>query len=199
MPHQFRAEETRLRILAAARTCFSRYGYNGASVSDICSEAGVTKGAFYYHFDSKLDLFLELQRIWLGKFDAQLARSTGANRPVSQRLIELQELTRGIFSGSENYLPMVLEFSLEAIRHPKIQQDIIEHYRHFVELFTQLLEEGCSDGSIATGHPGRTARMLIGMVIGMILQGLMDPSSADWGSEIQDSVREFLSYLQPDR
>jgi hypothetical protein len=39
--------------------------------------------------------------------------------------------------------------------------------------------------------------MLIGMVIGMILQGLMDPTAVDWGSEIRQSVREFLEFLQP--
>ena len=47
MAQQIRAEETRSRILEAAQNCFSRKGYDAASVSDICREAGITKGAFY--------------------------------------------------------------------------------------------------------------------------------------------------------
>jgi len=68
MPQQPRAEETRTRILNAAQLCFSRYGYDAASVADICKEAGVTKGAFYYHFETKQALFLELLNRWLKQF-----------------------------------------------------------------------------------------------------------------------------------
>ena len=55
-----RSEETRARILAAAREVFAAKGYEGASVSDIASAAGFTKGAFYSSFPSKEALFLEV-------------------------------------------------------------------------------------------------------------------------------------------
>jgi AcrR family transcriptional regulator len=45
------------RILDAAATLFTHYGYDKTTVSDIAQEAGVSKGAIYLHFESKDDLF----------------------------------------------------------------------------------------------------------------------------------------------
>ncbi|MEW9532073.1 ScbR family autoregulator-binding transcription factor [Microbispora sp. NPDC049125] len=57
---QQRAEITRSAILDAAATVFDEHGYAAASLSDIISQAGVTKGALYFHFPSKEELAREL-------------------------------------------------------------------------------------------------------------------------------------------
>lgn len=56
MARQERAEQTRNAILEAAASRFDAVGFLGASLSDILTEAGVTKGALYFHFKSKEDL-----------------------------------------------------------------------------------------------------------------------------------------------
>lgn len=56
MARQERAEQTRKAILEAAASRFDAVGFLGASLSDILAEAGVTKGALYFHFKSKEDL-----------------------------------------------------------------------------------------------------------------------------------------------
>ena len=63
--HQLRSTETQERILSAAETAFASQGYDGTSVSAICEAAGVSKGAFYHHFDSKQAVFLQLLDRWL--------------------------------------------------------------------------------------------------------------------------------------
>lgn len=50
---QARAAATRRRILDAAITLFAENGYGETGLADILQRAGVSKGAFYYHFDSK--------------------------------------------------------------------------------------------------------------------------------------------------
>ena len=49
--------ERRGRILDAAAEQFSDRGYDGASINRIIEEAGISKGALYYYFDDKEDLF----------------------------------------------------------------------------------------------------------------------------------------------
>ena len=48
-----RKDNRRARILDAAAHCFSRAGYEGTSVRDISSAAGILPGSMYYHFASK--------------------------------------------------------------------------------------------------------------------------------------------------
>ena len=55
MGPQKRGEETRSRILDAAQGCFVQHGYDATGVAEICRSAGLSKGAFYHHFPSKLD------------------------------------------------------------------------------------------------------------------------------------------------
>nr|CAD6438038.1 TetR family transcriptional regulator [Rhizobium sp. Q54] len=54
------AAETRAAILAAAEKMFFEKGVSNTRLEDIASAAGVTRGAVYWHFASKTDLFLEL-------------------------------------------------------------------------------------------------------------------------------------------
>ena len=72
-------EKTRQRILDAAAVVFRRQGFQAGSVDDVMSEAGLTAGGFYAHFESKDDLFaaalvdtLRQARIVYGKDDEQL-------------------------------------------------------------------------------------------------------------------------------
>jgi TetR/AcrR family transcriptional regulator, acrAB operon repressor len=51
------AEETRQRILDAAEQVFQRQGVSRTSLSHIAAEAGVTRGAIYWHFKNKVDLY----------------------------------------------------------------------------------------------------------------------------------------------
>ncbi|HEX2148264.1 MAG TPA: TetR family transcriptional regulator [Pseudorhizobium sp.] len=54
------AAETRAAILAAAEMMFFEKGVSNSRLEDIASAAGVTRGAVYWHFANKTDLFLEL-------------------------------------------------------------------------------------------------------------------------------------------
>ena len=55
---QQRSEETRNAIIEAAETLFTQQGYTAAGVAEICEAAGVSKGAFYHHFETKQAVFL---------------------------------------------------------------------------------------------------------------------------------------------
>ena len=56
MAKQDRAIQTRDSIVTGAAKIFYRVGYAGASISMIAEEAGVTKGALYFHFSAKEDI-----------------------------------------------------------------------------------------------------------------------------------------------
>jgi AcrR family transcriptional regulator len=55
-----RREETREDLIAAAARVFARRGFHGTSLDAIAEEAGYSRGAVYYNFADKEELFLEL-------------------------------------------------------------------------------------------------------------------------------------------
>ncbi len=50
-------ERSRAAILQAAATLFRQRGFNGVSIDELCNAAGLTRGTFYAHFQSKSALF----------------------------------------------------------------------------------------------------------------------------------------------
>src|SRR3954454_19092163 len=50
----------RKQILAGARRAFARWGYDGATVARLEAETGLSHGAIFNYYGSKLDLFAEL-------------------------------------------------------------------------------------------------------------------------------------------
>ncbi len=198
MTHQIRASETRSKIVHAAQTCFSRSGFEASSVSDICREAGVTKGAFYYHFASKQALFIELLNTWLDNLDHQLNRIRAESTNVPDSLLEMAESTKTIFDDSSNYLSIFLEFWLYSLRDPQIWQLVIEPYRRYFAFFSRYLSQGMHEGSIHPANPDLAARALLSMAMGIILQGLMDPQATDWNQTARESIRLLLEGLKRD-
>jgi AcrR family transcriptional regulator len=53
-------QQTRVRVLAAARQLFSMHGYEGATIRDIAAAANMSTGAVFANFADKYDLFREI-------------------------------------------------------------------------------------------------------------------------------------------
>src|SRR6478736_2096525 len=58
----------RSQILHGARRAFARWGYDGATVPKLEQEIGLSHGAIFSYFPTKLDLFVALAREDLGRF-----------------------------------------------------------------------------------------------------------------------------------
>ena len=66
------AQRTRTRILASALSLFAKKGYEHTTFTDIADRLTMTKGAVYWHFESKERLLVELVEEALAKFRRQL-------------------------------------------------------------------------------------------------------------------------------
>ena len=73
-------DQSRTKILEAARQLFRSHGFEGASIDQVMGAAGLTRGAFYAHFDSKDDLVQHVLAIEAGLVKA-LHRAADADDP----------------------------------------------------------------------------------------------------------------------
>lgn len=80
---------TRVRILQAAAGLFIQHGFKGVGIDAIMQHAGLTRGAFYAHFDSKSDLYSQAIRFAAQQGKARLERAReGRTSPIESYLSE---------------------------------------------------------------------------------------------------------------
>jgi AcrR family transcriptional regulator len=89
MTKQSRSENTRLHLVRSAAELFDRNGFPGATVDDVSRAAGVTKGAFYFHFSSKDELAGAIQAEACALLKAAMYRTVASGVPAVQSVVNL--------------------------------------------------------------------------------------------------------------
>jgi AcrR family transcriptional regulator len=189
---QKRSEATRNNILQAAMQLFASRGYDATSVAQICQAAGVSKGAFYHHFPSKQAVFVALLDNWLNVLDEQIAALVSQAGSIPEGLVQMASVSEDVFKSARGQLPMFLEFWRESSHDPLVWNATIEPYRHYTNLFSGLIERGIQEGSLEPVDPQTTARVLLALVLGIILQGVMDPEGAAWNDVLREGIQLIM-------
>src|SRR6266566_5158427 len=90
-PRVERPEPSRKQLMAAAIDCFARLGYQGTTIDRIARDAGVTKGAVYYHFRDKEELLFEAVKDRIGGFEQHVLEKVKVT-PAPDALTRLREV-----------------------------------------------------------------------------------------------------------
>lgn len=131
---------TRQRLVDTALRHFYRDGFRNVGIDRILGEVGISKTAFYKHFDSKDALMLavlEAQNIWLQETFRTLVREQGGQSPLAQlhalldvveRIIESDEFQGCIFVNAAMEFPLAHEPAHQAAAQNKaaIEQLVFE-------------------------------------------------------------------------
>jgi AcrR family transcriptional regulator len=185
---QVRSEETRNRILQSALKLFSETGYDATGVAGICGAAGVSKGAFYHHFETKQSVFLQLLEDWLQQLDADLQAALVEAPTVVDGLLGMAARTRGVFAAADGRLSILLEFWSQARKDPVVWERAIAPFRRYRETFALIIRKGVAEGSLQPVDADKAAQTLMSLAVGMVLQGVLDPKGARWDRVIQDTI-----------
>ncbi|HEU5073085.1 MAG TPA: TetR/AcrR family transcriptional regulator [Polyangiaceae bacterium] len=93
--------DARTRLLDAARDRIRAQGYAATTVDDLCREAGVTKGAFFHHFESKEALGVAVAKQWTEATTALFAAAPyHAPADPLQRVMAYIEYRKQLVTGS---------------------------------------------------------------------------------------------------
>ena len=80
-------QQTRVKVLAAARKLFSESGYEGATIRDIAAAAGMSTGAVFANFTDKSDLFREIMVADMESLAAVMREAAIKGRTVDDALL----------------------------------------------------------------------------------------------------------------
>lgn len=190
-----RSQETRNRILAVAEQSFADHGYDVTSVDSICHAAGVSKGAFYHHFPSKGSVFVALLNAWLAELDRQFAVMQTGTVSVPQQVAAMAAGVNEIYHVAGTKWNILLEFWAKSKADPEVAHSTVDMIRRYQGFFQQVLERGVSEGSLQLKDPKLAATVMLSVVLGLLLQGILDPEGQDWGALMQRTLAELMASM----
>ncbi len=190
-------QNTREAIVEASMRLFARRGYHGTSIARIAEATGLTKGALYWYFKGKEDLFLTvLDRIrddWRQTVISRVEDAAGA----FDRLDRLFDATSEMLTSTENPRSMHL-FLVSAGAQPEMAafEDAIKSaYDDYVKLVADTIRAGQQEGEILREIDAESAALgIIGCLEGMALQARLHPP-ATVAAAIAEMKRHFARSL----
>jgi AcrR family transcriptional regulator len=167
--------KTRSSLLRSAAKLICRKGITEASVDDIATEAGYTKGAFYANFKSKEEMFLvmldERYATELERLEAHLP----GEEPVEEVRQSAEDFIRFIRSDPE-WPRLYFEFVVYAARNPEFREELATRNRAMRERIAEVIRNWVADFSTAAPFPFEDiARMLFCLADGFLVQRLIEP------------------------
>ncbi|HDP90331.1 MAG TPA: TetR/AcrR family transcriptional regulator [Thioalkalivibrio sp.] len=122
-----KGSRTRERILEAAHDLVMRQGYAATSIDQILEAAGITKGAFFYHFKSKASLAQALVERYAafeeGMMRDILARAEKLSADPLQQVLIVVGLMEELFEGLEGPHPGCL-FASYCYQNELLDEDV---------------------------------------------------------------------------
>ncbi|MER6694253.1 TetR/AcrR family transcriptional regulator [Streptomyces minutiscleroticus] len=163
------------KLVEHAEAVFRRQGFNGASVQDITTAAGVPKGSFYNHFKSKQELAAEIVRRYSGATDfGALGDAGDRDRTAPERLrahfVAQAERTRA--TGVEYGCLLVTMASDTPTTGDEVRSAVLDGFDGWTGALAAVIEQGQQAGEIVSSRPAHDlAAFLIDAFEGGALRG----------------------------
>ena len=170
-------ERRRAEILEAARRCFARDGFAGATLQDVFTESGLSAGAVYGYFQSKHDLVLAIAE------DRHAEERAALAAPADQDVIDaLKSLMQRFFdaylnNGAEMKRRISLITWAEALFYDAVRASVRQGVDEPRDALAALLRRGQREGSVRRNlNVDAMTASMVAMLQGLVLQKLWDPA-----------------------
>lgn len=182
MAQQERAVRTRRAVLEAAATVFADHGYTAATVADILKTAGVTKGALYFHFDSK-------EALARGVLEVQ------TEQPLPKQEIKLQEMVDVAMTVAHQLLhDPVLRAGARLSADPIGRKHYGSAWPLWIDVLTEIVSEARQRGeTLSHVMPREVAELVVSAFNGVQLYSQLEYNLQD----VEQRVSVLLQYLLP--
>jgi TetR/AcrR family transcriptional repressor of uid operon len=151
------------RILDAARHCFVCYGFQGASMQQICGEAGMSPGALYRYFPSKEAIIREITEADR-RDDAELFAAMFENPDVVEGVVEAA-MGHIRHVRDRDMAALFAEIRAESTRNEMIRATCMEHQGEISDKFRAYVAGAIERGEIEP-VAGIDALMAMFMIVG---------------------------------
>lgn len=175
-------EQRREQILAGARRCFAEHGFEGATVSRLEAETGLSRGAIFHHFADKDALFLELARQ-----DTEAMSETIATQGLVQ-------VMRNIVTAPEDYswLGTRLEVARRVRTDAHFRAQWSGHQKVLDDALSTRLSGQRESGRLRDDFPDQVIFTYLDIVLDGLISHLAAGRSAEYATQVLDLVEQSV-------
>jgi TetR/AcrR family acrAB operon transcriptional repressor len=190
------AAATRQALLDAALKVFSQKGYAAARLEDVAEQAGVTRGAVYWHFKNKADLYNTLVSETLGGIQRVVDRAVGKGGTflAIQRRVMVYVIT--LLEEDATYRAVQELMILKTGYEPELAEGLIkkrEAMRQIEEEIAGYFRIGIQAGELrADLDPLIAARAMLAYINGITLNWLVDQQAFSLRASAPALVEVFM-------
>jgi AcrR family transcriptional regulator len=191
------SEERRAQIIAAALACFTRQGYVNTTMDDIVAESGLSKGAIYWYFKSKDDLFEAAANSVLERVAEKSLQAIQACETSTERLRVGAQSMVEVCREIEGYFGLVIEFWTQSERGDEavaFWAEIIAQYRLGIKA---LFDMGVEAGEFKPVDTDALAWMIMAAYDGLAAYHMMMPD-IDMEKTSEGFIEALLKGLEAD-
>ena len=145
---QQKREATLRQLIEAGYACFLDKGFAATRIEDIVERAGFTRGAFYFHFKTKEEVFFQVLelRARLRKGWIEVPRNYAKEETTLEQVLAACMLELDRRMGDEPaWFMALIDFYQQTKENPEYRSRLSEHYRTWVveiAAFVDVLKEG---------------------------------------------------------
>ncbi len=172
-----RRAQTRARLLEAAAQVYARRGFAGATLEEVASEAGFTKGAVYGHFGSKENLLLALVEEYLaGQVSEQMALFD-RDRATWERPLAGSDRWMDRLQENPDRFRLFVELWAHAQRDERLRLRLAGGLAALRATFARFAADSSADAGFESpaGVPEQFANIMLGLGLGLSMLKLTEP------------------------
>ena len=168
--------KTREALLTTCLALFAERGFANTSIDEIARAAGVTKGAMYWHFDSKEHLFQAILERIRSRWQEVVHRPVSARRAPLDRLAQLFDSYAELFRESPDICLFLQQVLLDQ-HHPQFSSQVAKVFSATARFIAGILDEGKRAGVMRRDLETQpAAHMILGMLAGASQQSSTAPA-----------------------
>ena len=166
--------ETRERILGVARVSFAEQGYGVTTNKYVATKAGITTGALYHYFDSKLDIYLAVNEHVQRHVYARFRSAIDAHGTFLAQFEAILQAAYELNLEDPSLARFIGAARIDIARHDELRQRMAVLPGEGTSVLNRLLANG-----VATGEIRVEDRRRVGAFIRTVFVGLVDAVSDD--------------------
>lgn len=186
--------QRRQQILEAAWRCATRMGFRDMTVDDVCTEARLSKGAFYGYFDQKRDLLLALFEDDSQHLDRIMA---DVERRLPGPRDRLRQYTQAVLARSADPARVQVRADMwtAMLTEPAVRKTFAASMQARRTRLRSWIEDAIRAGELVDIPANAFASILLALSDGLLLHGSLDPNAFRWANikKALDTLLEGIS------